>query len=516
MDLKVVCPPTLLPGSRILLVGESPGREECAEGRGFVGPAGRVLQRAAKLAGLDWDSLSLSNIVKRPPDGGYSSEYFRQTFYETQETPTLTKTGKVSKKTRRVTVETPELLAGYEVLRDEISRIRPNLVVAVGGEAFKALTGHTEIHNWRGSVLASGLVKEQKVLPIVHPSFIQRGQWSDFWPLVYDLKKAKRESEFPEIRREPYEAIIPSDVEQIQEITQQITGPWSVDIETRGGSIACIGLGYKQGSSYSGLCIPVQTTRGARWTLGEEQKVWEYLDGLFKSNPLLVGQNLPYDLDYLKDYGIRPRGILLDTMTAHCLLYPDWTKGYKGLDFLTSFYLDDVPYYKNDGKTWGHKTANEDLWVYNLKDCVHTLRVSEKQEQQLRSRGLWGKYQEEIIPLTWLALEMQERRLPVNDANRLVLDRILQSELGLVHQALTDAVGHEINTESPQQVQNLLYKALQLPARKKRGTGKATADENALRELGTMYQNPILDLIIKERHLAKRKSTFVDCELEDG
>ena len=514
--LQIVCPSTLLPSSKLLFVGESPGREECAVGRGFIGPAGRVLQRACKLAGLEWDHLSLSNVVKRPPDGGYSSEHFRKTFYETQETPIITKTGKVSKKVRRVTSETAELLAWYGVLRDEISKLRPALVVAVGGEACRALTNCPEIHNWRGSIIESTLVPGAKVLPVVHPSFIQRGQWSDFWPLVWDLKKAKREGEFPEIRREPYEEIIPDTVEQVQAIVQRITGRWSLDIETRGGSIACIGLGYREGHGYRGLCIPLQTTRGVRWQLGEEQKVWQSLDRLCKSNPFLVGQNLTYDLDYLKDYGIRPVGIHMDTMIAHCLLYPDWTKGYKGLDFLTSFYLDDVPYYKSDGKTWGHKTANEDLWRYNIKDCVHTLRVSEKIEEQLVARGLWKRYQEEITPLIWLALEMQERKLPVNDTNRLVLDRILQGELVSVHRALTDAVGHEINTESPKQIQDLLYNALRLPIRHKKGTGKITADENALRELRTVYPHPVLDLIIKERHLQKRLGTFIQCELEDA
>jgi len=96
------------------------------------------------------------------------------------------------------------------------------------------------------------------------------------------------------------------------------------------------------------------------------------------------------------------------------------------------------------------------------------------------------------------------------------LDGILQGEIREVHRALTNAVGHEINTESPNQIQDLLYNTLRLPTRHKKGTGKITADENALRELRTVYPHPVLDLIIKNRHLQKRKSTFIDCELEDA
>lgn len=760
--MKVACPATLLPGSKVLLIGESPGREECAEGRGFVGPAGRVLQRAASLAGLDWTSLSLSNVVKRPPDGGYSSDYFKRTFYETQETPIITKTGKVSKKVRRVTKETPELLAWYEVLRDEISQLRPNLVISVGSEATKALVGLTEIHKWRGSILESTLCPGRKVLPVVHPSYIQRGQWSDFWPLVYDLQKAKREMEFPEIRREPYQAVVIESPEELKYHIERIQDRWSLDIETRGGSIACIGLGYCDGYSQpTGLCCPLQTTRGNRWSLGKEQEIWRSLFNLFKSRPLLAGQNLPFDLDYLKGYGLRPSGILMDTMTAHCLLYPDWVQGYKGLDFITSFYLDDVClapntvvltaalewvpisdvkqgdtlvgideyvaaighhrtlqpsvventwaskqrcwrvtldngrsfvasvdhpwlarkyksggqlhwiktgdltigaeisafgkpwtfdttreagwlagffdgegtigqrmvsaaqnpglvldqakrylmdrgyvyreykkaekpichtiftnmydslrflgavrptrllekasriwhgagahshrrsrvkvvsmeylgyqatvgiqtstktfiaeglythncYYKDEGKTWGSRTPDADLWQYNIKDVVHTLRASFKIEQQLRSKGLWEKYQAEILPLTWLALEMMERRLPVNESNHAVLDAVLSNEILEVTELLGRRVGYPVNTDSPRQVQDLLYNKIGLPARHKKGSGKVTVDENALRELQVYYDNPILDLIIRERHLRKRKGTFLDCELEEG
>ena len=223
----ITCPSTLRPGSKVLLVGESPGREECAEGRGFVGPAGRVLQRAIKLAGLEWDQLSLSNEVKRPPDGGYDSAHFRSTFYEVQKTlPTLTKTGKVStKKVRAITGPTQELQGYISFLQEEIKGLRPNVVVAVGSEALEALVGLKGIQNYRGSVLESTLLRGQKVIPIIHPSFIQRGQWSDFWPMVYDLKKVGREMEFPEIRRTPYQELYPTQVEEVQEFLRGISNP---------------------------------------------------------------------------------------------------------------------------------------------------------------------------------------------------------------------------------------------------------------------------------------------------
>ena len=518
--MEIICPSTLIPGSKVLFVGESPGREECAEKRGFVGPAGRVLQRAAQLAGLDWTQCSLSNVVKRPPDGGFSSDHFRRTFYATQEIPIITKAGKVSKKVRRVTAPTPEYRAWVQDLCKDVLQVSPAVVVAVGAEALKALCGLDQIHCWRGSVIESTLVPGQKVIPIVHPSYMQRGQWSDFWPMVYDLKnKVRVEMEFPEIRREPWTAVYPTSINEVIDFLRAIKGRWSLDIETRGGSIACIGVGCNFGSnewgSTTGLCIPIQTTRGPFWSASGEQKVWQELSALFSTNPALVGQNLVYDLDWLQDYNIRASGVLMDTMTAHCFLYPEWAQGYKGLDFITSFYLGDVPYYKGDGKTWGSKTPDEDTWRYNLKDVAHTLRASYPIEEQLRARNLWDRYQQEIIPLTYLALEMQERKLQINESIKHVLDTCLQREIISIHDTLRSTCGTEINTGSSKQVGALLYETLRLPIRRSKGSGQITTDENALRELRTLCAHPVLDLIIKERHLRKRKESFIDCELEE-
>ena len=518
--METICPSTLIPGSKVLFVGESPGREECAQKRGFVGPAGRVLQRAVQLAGLDWTRCSLSNVVKRPPDGGFSSDHFRRTFYATQETPIITKTGKVSKKVRRVTAPTTEYQAWVQDLHKDVLQAAPNVVVAVGAEALKALCGLDQIHCWRGSVIESTLVPGQKVIPIVHPSYIQRGQWSDFWPMVYDLKnKVRVEMAFPEIRQEPWTTIYPTGTGEVIDFLRAIQGRWSLDIETRGGSIACIGVGCSFGSGagpgLTGLCIPIQTTKGPYWSAPDELRTWQALSELFNTNKALVGQNLVYDLDWLRDYDVRASGILMDTMTAHCFLYPEWAQGYKGLDFITSFYLGDVPYYKGEGKTWGSKTPDEDLWRYNLKDVVHTLRASYPIEEQLRARGLWDRYQQEIVPLTYLALEMQERKLQINEPNVHMLDANLQQEIIFVHDALVQLTGREINTASSKQVRTLLYETLRLPIRRSKGSGKVTTDENALRELRTLCAHPVLDLIIKERHLRKRKESFVDCELEE-
>src|SRR5215831_16160670 len=48
----------------IMMVGEQPGNDEDLAGRPFVGPAGKLLDRALAEAGLDRDEIYITNIVK--------------------------------------------------------------------------------------------------------------------------------------------------------------------------------------------------------------------------------------------------------------------------------------------------------------------------------------------------------------------------------------------------------------------------------------------------------------------
>lgn len=79
----------------------------------------------------------------------------------------------------------------------------------------------------------------------------------------------------------------------------------------------------------------------------------------------------------------------MDTMLAHSILYPEFPKG---LDFLCSFYLDDVVYYKGEGRNWGAGDRDPQLWEYCCKDAVYTLRVVEKIDEELKRRNLFELY----------------------------------------------------------------------------------------------------------------------------
>jgi hypothetical protein len=234
-----------------------------------------------------------------------------------------------------------------------------------------------------------------KVLAVEHPSYVLR-QPIEFWILAHDLKKAKREAEFPEIRSLPWYEIsdpghdLRATLARVCYIGKHPSVKWTLDVETRAGTLACFGCAYRldDGTLFA-FCVPLQTTTGPYWTPEEECEIWRELNEAATFNPNLCNQNIEYDLYYLLRYGVEPSGVYMDTMLAHSILYPEFPKG---LDFLCSFYLDDVVYYKGEGRDWSAGDRDKDLWAYNCKDDAFTLRCVEEIDKKLIERGLYERY----------------------------------------------------------------------------------------------------------------------------
>jgi DNA polymerase len=136
-------------GAEILLVGEQPGNEEDLSGRPFVGPAGRLLDRALDAAGLDRGAVYVTNAVK----------HFK---WEAR--------GK-----RRIHQKPApgEVRACAPWLEAEIRVVRPRAVVCLGATAAQALLGRTfKVTERRGEILATPLAPI--AMATVHPSSILR------------------------------------------------------------------------------------------------------------------------------------------------------------------------------------------------------------------------------------------------------------------------------------------------------------------------------------------------------
>ncbi|ONI90872.1 uracil-DNA glycosylase [Saccharothrix sp. ALI-22-I] len=136
--------------ARLMLVGEQPGDVEDRQGEPFVGPAGRLLDKALDEADLAREGVYLTNAVKHfkfvPAERG--------------------------KRRIHKTPSRGEVAACLPWLHAELTRVRPALVVCLGATAAKAVLGNTfKVTERRGQVER---VEDYDVIATVHPSAVLR------------------------------------------------------------------------------------------------------------------------------------------------------------------------------------------------------------------------------------------------------------------------------------------------------------------------------------------------------
>jgi uracil-DNA glycosylase len=135
----------------LLLVGEQPGDQEDRAGHPFVGPAGRVLDRALAEAGIETGEVYVTNAVK----------HFK---WEARGKRRIHKRPDVS-----------EIQACHTWLEQEISLVRPRVVVCLGTTAARAVLGrHTTISSERGRLLDGP--DHVPVVVTIHPSAVLRAR----------------------------------------------------------------------------------------------------------------------------------------------------------------------------------------------------------------------------------------------------------------------------------------------------------------------------------------------------
>jgi uracil-DNA glycosylase len=135
--------------SRLMLVGEAPGDSEDLQGHPFVGPAGAILDRALKDAGLGRDAVYITNAVK----------HFK---FESR-----------GKRRLHLKPSASEIEACRWWLGEELRLVAPKLVMTLGGTAARALLGHAVIvSQLRGAPIR--LTAASHLWVTIHPSFLLR------------------------------------------------------------------------------------------------------------------------------------------------------------------------------------------------------------------------------------------------------------------------------------------------------------------------------------------------------
>ena len=469
--------------AKIMFVGEAPGREEEIQGVPFVGSSGKLLNQLLSNALITRGDCYLTNIMMdRPVNNDFGQ------FYED--------------KGRKV--PTQFLLDGYQRLKKEIEKVNPNVVVAVGGEALKALTDFKSITKYRGSILFSTLVPQQKVIPIMHPAAIMR-MW-DWAPItVMDLERIKEEAKSP---THEYTLRLYKKIECMSELESEVKRAFkadyiSFDIETCNNQVSCIGFATSE--SYA-FVVPIHMFETSFWSTTDEKIVWKLIKKLLESNVEKIGQNANFDMFFLKStLGIRVNNIWLDTMNAFHCVYPELPKG---LDTLCSMYTDQ-PYYKDMIKT--------DYYKYNALDCMITYECALRIKEELIEFRTWGFYRNVTHPMLNILLGMEVGGVRINAEKKELAALAVSDEVRVLQEKWDKGLGYHMNVDSPKQVCDFLYTEIGLPPQINRKTGRVTSDVKALNRLAIKFPSVVFDFIQILRRRRKLLSTYLTADVDaDG
>lgn len=385
-----------------LWVGDAAREEESREGKPFIGGAGSWLNSLLRSARIPRSGLNIINTIGcRPRDNTY---------------PTSEKWVWTSREDARRAVK----YCHEHHLLPAIREVQPSRIVALGGEALRALTPRQEILIWRGSPLPlkGSIELGPQVVPTLHPAYLMR-QANMFSIAAHDLRRGL------ELPPENYD-LYPS-IDTVRAFRDRV---FSFDFEwDHDGNITMCGLSARW---FHAICVPFTG------------KFITELKRIFEEAEVLIGHNIvDADTSYFDELGWKVTAKLHDTMLAQHLIQPDMRHG---LGFVGSVFTNKV-FWKGSGeetedeagnilptgaqwKTWdspeaiprefggyGGCASSDEAWrLYNARDTDGTLQAEAPIFKLLRDYGQEYVYENISVPAAYICRDINRKGLRIDAA----------------------------------------------------------------------------------------------------
>ncbi|ARG98653.1 DNA polymerase I [Legionella micdadei] len=239
---------------------------------------------------------------------------------------------------------------------------------------------------------------------------------------------------------------------------------------------------------------------------------------LFSLKPLLenekigkIGQNIKYDYNVFKRYGIHVKGILSDPMLESYVLNSNASR--HDMDSLSLKYLGHKPLSNEDILGKGTKQLSFDavpvmkaaLYAAEFVDLA--LKLHHKLYSMLddRLRTVLNSIE---IPLLTVLADMEYDGVLVDQATLAKHGERLKERMAALEEEALCLAGKPFNLNSPKQLQEILFDTLKIPVLTKTPTGQPSTAEAVLQELAFDFRLPAV--ILEYRGLSKLISTYID------
>lgn len=268
-----------------------------------------------------------------------------------------------------------------------------------------------------------------------------------------------------------------------------------------------VGLSFSV-EEHKAFYVPVPANRE------EVQKVVEIFRPVYENEEILkVGQNLKYDLEVLRNYGIELKGKMWDTMIAHYLIQPEL---HHNMDYMAEIYLhyqtihiDELIGPKGKNQRSMRDLSPIDIYEYACEDADITLQLKNKLEPELKKHGAEKLFYEIEMPLMPVLADMEMNGVCLDTASLAETNKQFTQRMLEIEQRIYELAGQQFNIASPKQVGEILFDKLKIVEKaKKTKTGQYVTSEEVLQQLKNKHE--IVADILEHRGLKKLIGTYVE------
>ena len=228
---------------------------------------------------------------------------------------------------------------------------------------------------------------------------------------------------------------------------------------------------------------------------------------------LKIGQNLKYDLEVLRNYGIELKGKMWDTMIAHYLIQPEL---HHNMDYMAEIYLnyqtihiDELIGPKGKNKKSMRSLLPSQVYEYAAEDADITLRLKNKLEPELKKAECEDLFYNIEMPLMPVLAEMEMNGVCLDTESLAETSKQFTNRMNEIETRIYELAGERFNIASPKQVGEILFDKLKIVEKaKKTKTGQYVTSEEVLQQLKNKHE--IVADILEHRGLKKLIGTYID------
>lgn len=276
-------------------------------------------------------------------------------------------------------------------------------------------------------------------------------------------------------------------------------------LETREAELVGMSFSMKKGEAYY---VPMTDDKTINQSIVEEFKEPLENDAIRK-----IGQNLKYDIQIMKNYGVELKGELFDTMLAHFLLDSDAANS---MDMMADKYLGykTISFESLVGPKGKKQKTLDQIPIdkvkdYSCEDADVTLQLRDKLGDWITKNKLGELLHEVEEPLSFVLADMEYDGVKIDTEALAQMSTELDDESRRTQAEIFELAGVEFNIASPKQLGEILFERMKvIDNPKKTKTGQYATGEEILSKLSK--EHPIAEKILEFREYQKLKSTYVD------